>query len=100
MPYLNEWEQIFESSNLQCVQKLQLFGAGLQKDYYNFEGPLDAECRKANVYWTHGTTEEIEEMKDFVRILKEKGQLVEWAREHDHVHETGFISLFLLSHKK
>jgi hypothetical protein len=95
MPSLEHFEHMFQSSNLKCVQKLNILGAHLTRDYYNFEGPLDDKWRSTISYWSYATEEELEEVKRKVVYLKEKGELEKWCKEHDHAEDSGFLTVLV-----
>lgn len=96
---VEEYNDIFHTVGLDCKQKMNILGSDILKDYYNFEGPLDENWRRAHSYWTHATEEEMKEIHAFIKNLKEKGELEKWGREHDLANTSGLMTLFMLAHK-
>lgn len=95
MPSVEQCQRMFDASDVACVQKLNILGSDLVKDYYNFEGPLDQSWREPMSYWSFATEEELGEVKRKVTELKAEGKLEQWVREHDHVHTAGLLTIFV-----
>ncbi|XP_052788420.1 uncharacterized protein LOC128223165 isoform X2 [Mya arenaria] len=99
MPSLEQFNSMFRACALKCVQRMNFLGSSLVSNYGNYEGPLDKEWRSFISYWAYATDEELDEIKQKVTDLKEKGQLVSWCKARDHVDTSGFITLFLCQPK-
>ena len=99
MHSLGQLELMFEASGLSCKQKLNILGSDLLKDYYNFEGPLDKVWRDVVSYWTFATPEELNDVIQKVRALKEAGELETWCKDRDHVNTSGFLTVLFCKHK-
>ncbi|XP_060556329.1 malonyl-[acyl-carrier protein] O-methyltransferase-like isoform X2 [Ruditapes philippinarum] len=99
MPTMEQFDDMFESSHLSCKQKLNILGADLVKDYYNFEGPLDQAWRDAVSYWNFATPDELNDVKRKVRDLKQSGELEQWCKQHDNVTTSGFLTFLFCQPK-
>lgn len=95
MPSAEQFEVMFQSADLKCVQKTNVLGHQILSDYYNAEGPLDETWRKPSSYWTYATEDEMDFIKKFVKNMKDKGELDKWVKEHDHVNTSGFLTVYM-----
>ena len=65
-------------------------------DYFNPEGPLSAEWRRADSTWSLAPEDEIETMIETLTALRDAGELDAFVAEHDarrlHVGQTTFLA--------
>ena len=96
---MEQLDDMFKASQLRCLQKLNVLGSDLIKDYYNLEGPLDENWRDAASYWKYATLEEIDVVKQKLVDLKRTEELKQWVREHDRVNTSGLLTLLFCKSK-
>ncbi|XP_045194276.2 malonyl-[acyl-carrier protein] O-methyltransferase-like isoform X4 [Mercenaria mercenaria] len=94
-PSVEQFEKLFMAANISCVQKMNILGSSISKEYFNFEGPLDEAWRKTSSYWQLATETELEDIKRKITELKSKGELEKWARDHDNSDTAGVLTMFV-----
>lgn len=100
LPSMDQFEKMFQAADIECVQKMNVLGSELLKNYYYFEGPLDENWRKNYLYWSSATEEELTDVKEKIEDLKRKGELEKWVKEHDHTDTAGLLTIIFCRPRK
>ena len=95
LPSLKQLETLFEKTGFRCAAKLNILGAGIFSNYWDPEGPLKKEWRKAMNVFEQASQSEIKEMEQKVLKLKEGGTLLRFIEETDRTQEFGLTSVIL-----
>ncbi|XP_060606776.1 uncharacterized protein LOC132759067 [Ruditapes philippinarum] len=89
-----QYQDIFDRTGFQCIQKLRLLGTILD-DHLNLDGPFQKAWRECDSYWACATDEELNDVMQTLKSLKNKGELDDWVIEHDKVNSHGILTMFL-----
>ncbi|XP_045196957.2 ubiquinone/menaquinone biosynthesis C-methyltransferase UbiE-like [Mercenaria mercenaria] len=95
LPSAEQFEKMFKDAGIRCIQKMNILGSDIYKSYYDIDGPLDEAWRRTSSYWTFATDGELDEVVQKVKDLKEKGQLENWVKKHDHSDTSGILTIYI-----
>lgn len=94
---VQQYISLFQMHNFKCVSAVNLLtatGDNFLNDYFDPEGPLKDEWRRATSVFDIATDEEIKEMEGFLLDKKRKGTLEKFMIEHNHTQDRGYGTLF------
>ena len=94
-PTVKQFLRMFNKCGFECQTKLNFLGADLWKNYLDPEGPLKKEWRLGDSLFGYATNEEIKEIEDYVRTMKENGTLEKFVEENDKTLEIGVLTLIV-----
>lgn len=94
-PTVSQYLPMFDKCGFHCPTKFNILGTELLKDYFDPEGPLKKEWRKATSLYGYATEQEIQEIELFAREMQNKGTLYQFMKENDRTLEIGLLTVLL-----